>query len=107
MADENHIPAPWCPRARPEVASRDAGQWISGPCRDVPEHTEPVAAADLAPGDIAVFDDGTEAEITDVRSGDYWLAAGDHGPGVAISWQSGSSSGVMFRAAGDVMQRIT
>ncbi len=134
---EDHLPASFCPRARPEVVLPDHGGWISGPCLDVcgrcgqpkPDDgndwcgqceeqdgaealaallgAESVNAADLAAGDVVLLDDGTRAEITDIRSGDYWLATGDHGAGVALGWQSGSSSGVMFRSGDDVLQRIS
>jgi hypothetical protein len=83
----------------------DYGGWISGPCLDVPEHTEPVAAGDVQPGDTVLID-GMRAEVTDVRAGDYWLNTGRHGPGVAIGWRSESSSGVMFRRAGDTLRRV-
>lgn len=83
----------------------DRGGWISGPCLDMPERTEPVAAGDVLIGDVLIID-GTEAEVTDIRQGDYWLATGKHGPGVAIGWRSGSSSGVMFRSADDTLQRL-
>jgi hypothetical protein len=57
-------------------------------------------------GDVLIID-GTRAEVTDVRTGDYWLNTGHHGPGVALGWRSGTSSGVMFRAADDVLSRVT
>jgi hypothetical protein len=122
-----HIPAPWCPRRQDDNAG-----WVSGSsgtehgyqcnacqqgvhcfglrctcCNPGPEHTEPVTAGDLSAGDVVVFDDGTEAEITDTRTGDYWLNDGTHAPGVALGWKSGTSSGVMFRQADDVLVRLT
>src|SRR5260221_11515242 len=138
MADENHIPAPFCPRARAEVVLPDSGAWVSGPsisvrcgrcgrakpddgsdwCAQCEEQdgaealaalrgTEPVAAGDVQPGDRLMLDASTIAEVTDIRQGDYWLPTGDHGPRVALGWQSGTSSGVMFRSASDLLDRIT
>ncbi len=91
-------PAPCAPR---EDVRHDAGGWISGPSLT----TEPVAAGDVTEGDVIVLDDGTCAEVTDIRHGDYWLNTGRHGPGVAISWRSGSSSGMMFRLSSDTLLR--
>src|SRR5260221_1800626 len=83
---------------------------LCGPCiarrlGEPAERTEPVPAGELAAGDIVRLDDGTVAEVTDVRRGDFWLNTGRHGPGVAIGWRSGSSSGVMFRRGADLLQR--
>jgi hypothetical protein len=99
----NH-PARPCTGAPSELVRRDLGGWISGPGLDHAPGSEPVAAGNVQPGDILLIND-TEAEVTDVRFGDYLLATGDHGPGVAIGWRSGSSSGVTFRAAADMLQR--
>ncbi len=66
----------------------------------------PVAAGDVNEGDVIIIDDGTRAAITDIRRGDFWLTTGQHGPGVAIGWQSGSSSGVMFRRVTDLLDRV-
>ena len=52
-----------------------------------------------------MLDDGTRAEVTDVRHGEFHLDSG-HGQGVAIGWKSGRSSGLQFRRAGDLVQRI-
>ncbi len=123
------------PTARPpEVVRHDVGGWISGPClrpcgrcgQPAPEGsdwcagceeqdgaealaalsgTEPVAAGDVLIGDV-LLTGGTVAEVTDVRSGDYWLTTGKHGPGVALGWRSGTSSGVMFRSADDTLERL-
>jgi hypothetical protein len=81
----------------------DTGQWISGASIS----TEPVAAGELQPGDALLLDDGTRAEVTDIRTGDFWLNTGRHGPGVALGWRAGSSSGVMFRDGSDVVRRVT
>jgi len=55
--------------------------------------------------DELVLEDGTVAMVTDVQRGDYWLNEGHHGPGVAVSWRAGSSRGVLFRRADDVLCR--
>ncbi len=131
----NH-PPPQPPRAPREVIRRDVGSWISGPSRPLcarcgdpkPDDgnlmhseceeaetaealaalrgTEPVRAEHVMAGDTVLID-GTEAEITDVRHGDYWLTTGQHGPGVALGWRCGSSSGIMFRRADDTLDRIS
>jgi len=98
MADSNHPVQP----SRPEVVRIDHGGWISGPSADA----EPVEAGQVRPGDVLVLDDGTRAEVTDVRHGDYWLNTGCHGRGVAIGWRSGSSSGVLFRQASELLPRL-
>jgi hypothetical protein len=83
------------------------------------ESSEPVTAADVRVGDVILLDDvrdvlddlnehGTPAVVTDLRAGDYWMNDGRHVPGRAIGWRSltGTSSGVMFREAADVLQRV-
>jgi hypothetical protein len=81
----------------------DVGGWLSGASIS----TEPVAARDIQPGDALLLDDGTRAEVTDIRTGDFWLNTGGHGPGVALGWRAGSSTGVLFRDRSDVVQRVT
>jgi hypothetical protein len=95
-------PAPNPPRARREVVRYDLGGWISGP--SITPSTEPVPAEEVEEGDVLLLDDGTHAEVTDTAFGFYWLADG-HEPGVAIGWRSGSSSGLMFRRAADILLR--
>jgi len=55
-------------------------------------------------GDVLVLGDGTRAEITDIRHGVYWLAPGRE-PGIALGWRSGTSSGLLFRRAADIVHR--
>jgi len=89
------------PGAAREVVRCDAGGWISGPSFS----SDPVVAGHVMAGDVLLID-GTRAEVTDVRRGEYRLESG-HAPGVALGWRSGSSSGVMFRDAADLLDRIT
>jgi len=95
----NDDPAP----ARREVVRIDQGGWISGP--SLPQGTEPVPAGEVEPGDVLLLDDGTRAEVTDTAFGFYHFAAG-HEHGVALGWRSGSSSGLLFRKAGDILLRV-
>jgi hypothetical protein len=88
---------------RPREAVRvDRGGWISGPSAD----TEPVPAGQIEAGDYLLLDDRTRAEVTDIRDGFYRFAAGRE-LGVAIGWKSGTSSGMLFRRAGDILHRLT
>jgi len=85
-----------------EVVGHDVGSWISGPSVDA----EPVRAGDIEAGDRILLDDGRTAEVTDVRTGDYYFAQG-RGQGVALGWKSGSTtSGMMFRRGADILQRL-
>jgi hypothetical protein len=85
-----------------DTVCHDRGGWISGPSASV----EPVAARDVQAGDRLLLEDGQAAEVTDIRHGFYWLESG-HEPGIAIGWKAGSSSGVLFRKASDILQRVT
>jgi hypothetical protein len=96
-------PAEPIPSAPPEVVRHDHGGWISGPSLD--EAAEPVAAEHVRVGDVLLFGDGTRAEITDIRHGFYWLETG-HEPGIALGWRAGSSTGLMFRRAAEVLYRV-
>ncbi|MGI9009459.1 MAG: hypothetical protein ACR2FU_25275 [Streptosporangiaceae bacterium] len=82
---------------------RDLGGWISGPSVTV----ETVPAADVRAGDVLVLPDGCLAEVTDTRTGTYWLASG-YGPGAALGWRSraGTASGVLFRRTDDIVHRV-
>ena len=93
----NDHPAPQQPQG---TVRRDIGGWISGPSL----RTELVAAESVRAGDVLLLDDGTRAEITDIRHGFYWLETG-HEPGIALGWKSGTSSGMLFRKASDILQR--
>lgn len=90
------------PCASGESVHRDVGGWISGPSA----HAEFVTAEHVRAGDVLLLDDRTRAEVTDIRHGDFWMNTGNHGPGVAIGWRAGTSSGVMFRNADDRLQRL-
>ena len=65
-----------------------------------------MSAADVRNRDRLVLDDGTEATVTDLRYGEYWLSTG-RGHGIAVSWRAGSSSGVMFRRGDEILRRLT
>ena len=71
----------------------------------MPDGIEPIPAEDIEPGDVLLLDDGTRAEVTDIAFGYYWLAGG-HEQGVALGWRSGSSSGLLFRRAADIVRRV-
>lgn len=73
----------------------DLGGWISSP--SLPCATEPVAAELVEPGDVLALDDGTRAQVTDVRFGFYYVPEG-RGQGVAIGWKAGTSSGLLLRS---------
>jgi hypothetical protein len=102
MADSHLPPAPKPCTAR-EVVRRDQGGWISGP--SLPPGTEPVPAGEVEPGDVLLLDDGTRAVITDLGEGYYHLPGG-RALGVALGWRSGTSSGLLFRKAGDILLRV-
>lgn len=65
-----------------------------------------MAAEDVEPGDVLLLDGGLRAEVTDVKLGYYRYPEG-RGHGVAIGWKSGSSSGLLFRHASDMLTRVT
>ena len=98
MAD-NHLPPPPQPC---EVVRHDEGGWISGPSIT----TEPVAAEQVEPGDILLLDDCTRAEVTDTAFGFYHLPDG-HQQGLALGWQCGTASGLLFRKADDILLLVT
>jgi hypothetical protein len=52
-----------------------------------------------------LVDDGTRAEVTDIRYGFYRFPAG-RGQGVAIGWRSGASSRLLFRKGSDILDRL-
>jgi hypothetical protein len=84
-----------------ELVFRDVGGWISGPSLS----TETAKAEDVEAGDVLLLDDYTCAEVTDNSQCFYWFPDG-HGPGVAIGWRSGNSSGLLFRKASDTLHRL-
>ena len=86
-----------------EEVRPDIGGWISGPSADA----EPVLAEDVEPGDKLLYD-GRVVEVTDIRLG-FYRFAGTEGrlPGTSIGWKAGSSSGLLFRRASDLLQRIS
>jgi hypothetical protein len=84
-----------------EEVRQDQGGWISGPSFS----TENVLAGDVEPGDRLLYD-GHAAEVTDTRLGFYRFPEGRM-PGVSIGWKAGNSSGLLFRKASDMLQRIT
>ena len=87
-----------------EIVRQDLGGWISGPSADA----EPIAAEDIRAGDRLLLDDGKPAEVTDVRHSIYQFPPPDgQSPGVAIGWKSGTSSGLLFRKASDLLHRVT
>ena len=83
-----------------EIIRPDLGGWISGPSVS----TENVLAEDVEAGDRLLYD-GRIAEVTDTRLGFYRFPEGRL-PGVSIGWKAGSSSGLLFRRASDLLQRI-
>ncbi len=84
-----------------EVVRHDHGGWISGPSLS----TEPVSTADVRVGD-RLLHDAAVVTVTDIRDGFFWLETG-HEPGIALGWRSGSASGLIFRKAGDLIERVT
>ena len=84
-----------------EIIRHDQGGWISGPSFS----TENVLAEDVEAGDRLLYD-GHVAEVTDTRLGFYRFPEGRL-PGVSIGWKAGSSSGLLFRRASEMLQRIT
>jgi len=100
MSDHPASPQPW---TAGEAVHHDVGGWISGPSITA----EPVAANQLRAGDVLLLDDGSRAEVTDVRHGYFWMNTGQHGPGVAIGWRAlATASGVLLRHGSDVFRRI-
>ena len=91
------------PPAWPEAVRPDAGDWISGPSADEPG-AAPVRADCVQVGDVLLVD-GTRAGVTDLCHGWYWLPEG-RGQGIAIGWRSGRSSGLLFRKASDILNRL-
>jgi len=85
----------------PETVRHDLGGWISGSSVEA----EAVAAGEIEPGDILLLDSGIQAEVTDVRDGFYRFPSGRE-MGVAIGWKLGTSSGLLFRRASDMLQRL-
>lgn len=81
----------------------DVGGWISGPSANA----EQIEAERVLRADVLLLDDGTSAEATDLRRGDFWMNTGRHAAWFAIGWRSltGSASGVLFRASSDVPKR--
>jgi hypothetical protein len=93
----NDHPAPQQPA---EVVRVDQGGWISGPSLI----TEPVTTADVRIGDRLLYD-AAVVTVTDIRDGLFWLETG-HEPGIALGWRSGSASGLIFRKASDLLDRV-
>ena len=89
------------PQQPPEVVRQDLGGWISGPSLN----SEPVSTADVRIGDRLLYD-AAVVTVTDIRDGFFWLETG-HEPGIALGWRSGSASGLIFRKATDLMERVT
>ncbi len=89
------------PQQLPEVVRVGAGGWISGPSASI----EPVPAEAIEAGDFLLLDDGIQAEVTDVRYGFYWFPGGRE-QGVSIGWRAGTSSGMLFRKASDILHRV-
>jgi hypothetical protein len=83
-----------------EIIRQDPG-WVSGPSIS----TENVLAEDVKTGDRLVYD-GRVVEISDVNRGFYYLRDGRE-QGLAIGWKAGNSSGLLFRHASDLLQRVT
>jgi hypothetical protein len=83
-----------------EIGGQDQGGWISGPSIS----TENVLAQDVGIGDRLVYD-GRVIEISDIHSGLYYLRDGRE-QGLAIGWKAGNSSGLLFRHASDLLQRV-
>jgi len=71
-----------------------------------PEDTGQVPAWRVQAGDRLLIG-GLPAEVTDVRAGFWWFPSGHRDYGVAIGWKAGSSSGLLFRKAGDILPRVT
>ena len=76
-------------------------RWISGPSLN----SEPVSTADVRIGDRLLYD-AAVVTVTDIRDGFFWLETGQE-PGIALGWRSGSASGLIFRKATDLMERVT
>lgn len=82
-----------------EVRSEQGG-WISGPSVNV----ENVLAEDIEPGHNLLYD-GRIVEVTDIRLGYYRFPEGRM-PGVSVGWKAGSASGLLFRRASDLLERV-
>src|SRR5260221_14202325 len=95
MSDHDAQPEPR------EVVRHDQGGWISGPSIS----TENVLAQDVETGDRLVYD-GRVVEISDIHEGFYYLRDGRE-QGLAIGWKAGNSSGLLFRHASDLLQRVS
>jgi hypothetical protein len=78
--------------------------WISGPSVS-PEDIEQVRAGDVQTGD-RLLHDGHLSEVTDTRLGIYRFPEGS-ASGVSIGWKAGNASGLLFRRASDLLERIT
>jgi len=90
------------PSERREIIRHDRGGFISGPSIT----TEQVPAREVQVGNILLLDDGTLAEVTDIGHGFHWFPDGRQ-YGVAIGWKSpGTSSGLLFRKASDILHRV-
>jgi hypothetical protein len=83
-----------------ELVVQDQGGWISGPSVS----TENVLAEDVEVSDRLLYD-GRIAEVTDTRLGSYRFPEGRL-PGVSIGWKAGNASGMLFRRASDLVQRV-
>ena len=83
-----------------EVIGQDQGGWISGPS----VNAENVLAEDVEAGDRLLYD-GRIVEVTDTRLGFYRFSEGRL-PGVSVGWKAGSSSGLLFRKASDLLERV-
>ncbi len=84
-----------------EIIGQDQGGWISGPSIS----TEQVLAQDVEAGDKLLYE-GRVVEVTDTRYGFYRFPEGRL-PGTSVGWKAGSSSGLLFRRASDLLERIT
>jgi hypothetical protein len=84
-----------------EEVRQDIGGWISGAAIS----TENVLAEDVEPGDKLLYD-GRIVEVTDTRLGFYRFPEGRL-PGTSIGWKAGNSSGLLFRRASDLLERVT
>ncbi len=54
---------------------------------------------------MLLLDDGTRAEVTDLGEG-YYHFPGGRQLGVALGWRAGTSSGMLFRKASDILLRL-
>ena len=90
------------PCAERESAPHGTG-WLSG----ASVSTEQVPVGHVCAGDRLILDDGTVAEVDDIRHGWYRFPEG-HEPGVALGWKAvqGPTSGLMFRKGSDLVHRV-